>query len=71
MAIVEICLLSSSMQDLVAQNRPATVLRVKAMEEGMIPLRQDGWNRVLAGQTTIEEVLRVTAADSTEGLAEE
>lgn len=71
MAIVEICLLSPSMQDLVAQNRPATVLRVKAMEEGMIPLRQDGWNRVLAGQTTIEEVLRVTAADSTEGLAEE
>ena len=26
-------------------------------------LRQDGWNRVIAGTTTIEEVVRVTAAD--------
>jgi type II secretory ATPase GspE/PulE/Tfp pilus assembly ATPase PilB-like protein len=26
-------------------------------------LRTDGWRRVLRGQTTIEEVLRVTQAD--------
>jgi type II secretory ATPase GspE/PulE/Tfp pilus assembly ATPase PilB-like protein len=29
----------------------------------MVPLRQDGWKRVLDGTTTVEEVLRVTAAD--------
>ena len=34
-----------------------------ALQEGMVPLRQDGWNRVIAGTTTIEEVVRVTAAD--------
>ena len=30
------------------------------MELGMRTLRTDGWNKVKAGQTTIEEVLRVT-----------
>jgi hypothetical protein len=29
----------------------------------MVPLRQDGWNRVIGGVTTVEEVVRVTAAD--------
>jgi general secretion pathway protein E/type IV pilus assembly protein PilB len=31
-----------------------------AVEEGMRLLRQDGWEKVLAGRTTIEEVVRVT-----------
>jgi type II secretory ATPase GspE/PulE/Tfp pilus assembly ATPase PilB-like protein len=30
------------------------------MDFGMRTLRTDGWNKVRAGQTTIEEVLRVT-----------
>jgi hypothetical protein len=30
------------------------------MEAGMRTLRTDGWNKVKAGVTTIEEVLRVT-----------
>jgi len=29
----------------------------------MVPLRQDGWNRVIAGVTTVEEVVRVTASN--------
>jgi len=29
----------------------------------METLRMDGWNKVLAGITTIDEVLRVTKAD--------
>jgi type II secretory ATPase GspE/PulE/Tfp pilus assembly ATPase PilB-like protein len=29
----------------------------------MITLRQDGWRKVLAGQTTIEEVARNTQGD--------
>ena len=39
------------------------ILRAKALQEGMVPLRQDGWNRVIAGTTTVEEVMRVTSAD--------
>jgi len=29
----------------------------------MIPLRHYGWSKVIAGYTTLEEVVRVTAAD--------
>jgi general secretion pathway protein E len=62
-AIYEICLVSPRLQDLVTQNKPAPILRAVAVEEGMVPLRQYGWNKVIAGLTTIEEVVRVTAAD--------
>jgi general secretion pathway protein E/type IV pilus assembly protein PilB len=33
------------------------------MKSGMKTLRQDGWRKVLAGQTTVDEVARVTAGD--------
>jgi general secretion pathway protein E len=62
-AIYEICLVSARLQDLITQNKPASILRAVAVEEGMVPLRQYGWNKVIAGFTTIEEVVRVTAAD--------
>ena len=32
-----------------------------AHEEGMLTLREDGVSKVRAGQTSLEEVLRVTA----------
>jgi len=62
-AIYEICLVSPRLQDLITQNKPASILRAVAVEEGMVPLRQYGWNKVITGFTTIEEVVRVTAAD--------
>jgi type II secretory ATPase GspE/PulE/Tfp pilus assembly ATPase PilB-like protein len=39
---------------------PATTIAARAVEAGMRTLRTDGWNKVKAGVTTIEEVLRVT-----------
>ena len=39
---------------------PSSVLRQIALDEGMVPLRMDGWHKVAAGLTSIEEVLRVT-----------
>jgi len=62
-AIFEICLVSQRIQDLITQGKQASVLRAAAIEEGMIPLRLSGWRKVIAGLTTIEEVLRVTASD--------
>jgi type IV pilus assembly protein PilB len=35
-------------------------LREIALEQGMIPLRDDGWAKVARGITTIEEILRVS-----------
>lgn len=63
MAIFEICMVTPKMQDLITQKKPATLLRATAMEEGMVPLRQYGWQKVLEGRTTVEEVIRVTASD--------
>jgi general secretion pathway protein E len=38
----------------------ASTLRVAARERGMRSLREDGWLKIASGQTTVEEVLRVT-----------
>ena len=62
-AIYEICIVSPRIQDLIVQGKPASALRAAAIEEGMVPLRQYGWAKVFEGMTTIEEVVRVTAAD--------
>jgi type II secretory ATPase GspE/PulE/Tfp pilus assembly ATPase PilB-like protein len=62
-AIYEICLVSQRLQDLIIQGRPASALRAAAMEEGMLPLRLYGWNKVIKGMTTVEEVVRVTTSD--------
>ncbi len=63
-AIYEICRVTNSMQELIQHKAPANTLRSKAVEEGMLPLRENGWRRVLRGDTSVEEVLRVTAADT-------
>ena len=38
-------------------------LRKKSREMGMRTMREDGFRKVLAGVTTLEEVLMVTTAD--------
>jgi len=62
-AIFEICMVSSRLQDMIAKNCSHNDLQAVAIEEGMEFLRENGWERVLAGVTTVEEVLRVTAAE--------
>jgi type II secretory ATPase GspE/PulE/Tfp pilus assembly ATPase PilB-like protein len=57
-------MVTTALQDLISQGKSGEVLRTKALQEGMVPLRQDGWNRVIAGVTTVEEVVRVTSADA-------
>jgi general secretion pathway protein E len=62
-AIFEFCLVSQRLQDLITQRRPPPAMRAAAVEEGMVPLRLYGWNQVISGLTTVEEVVRVTASD--------
>jgi type II secretory ATPase GspE/PulE/Tfp pilus assembly ATPase PilB-like protein len=62
-ALYEICTVTPSLQNLIQHKAPSSVLKTKAMEEGMVPLRVNGWERVIQGTTSVEEVLRVTAAD--------
>ncbi len=61
--IHELMVNTDELKDLIVQRTNANMLRGIALKAGMVTLRQDGWRKVLMGQTTIEEVARVTAAD--------
>src|SRR5437867_4594227 len=63
MGIYELLLLNEAVRPLILNRAPASTIAQKAMEQGMRTLRHDGWNKVRAGLTTIEEVLRVTQTE--------
>jgi general secretion pathway protein E len=58
--IHELLLLSDALRPLVIQRADAATIRRTAVGSGMPTLRDDGAEKVLAGLTTVEEVLRVT-----------
>jgi type II secretion system protein E len=58
--IYELLLVSEAIRPLIMNRSSSTTIAQRAMEAGMRTLRNDGWNKVKAGETTIEEVLRVT-----------
>jgi type II secretion system protein E len=58
--IYELLILNETLRPLILNRAPASTIAARAMEQGMRTLRTDGWNKVKAGETTIEEVLRVT-----------
>jgi type II secretion system protein E len=60
MGIYELLILNETLRPLILNRAPASTIAQKAIDLGMRTLRTDGWNKVKASQTTIEEVLRVT-----------
>jgi len=63
LGIYELLLVTEALRPLIMNRAPASTLAQKAIEGGMRTLRIDGWNKVRAKQTTIEEVLRVTQTE--------
>lgn len=61
--IYELMLVSSKIQDLVYKRETAGNIKKTALKAGMQTLRMDGVRKVMAGITSIAEVLRVTQAD--------
>jgi type II secretion system protein E len=61
--IHELLVTGEQVRELVVQRVNAGVIRHEALKAGMVTLRQDGWRKVAAGLTTIDEVARVTAGD--------
>ena len=61
--IYEILILNEAIRPLILQRAASSTIAQKAIEQGMRTLRVDGWNKVKAGRTTIEEVLRVTQTE--------
>jgi type II secretory ATPase GspE/PulE/Tfp pilus assembly ATPase PilB-like protein len=58
--IYELLIVTEAIRPLVMNRSTATSIAQRAIENGMRTLRTDGWNKVKIGETTIEEVLRVT-----------
>ncbi len=61
--ISEALQISSKVRELILNGSQEQFIKHQARLEGMKTLREDGLTAALAGQTTIEEVLRVTAPD--------
>lgn len=62
-AIYEIVLVNENLRRMVIRKQTGTAMKARAVTDGMETLRDDGWRRVLAGTTTVEEVVRVTQQD--------
>ena len=60
--LYEVLNMSAGLRKLILQNAGAAELKDAAVDEGMLTLRMDGWLKVLRGITTLEQVVRETAA---------
>jgi type II secretion system protein E len=58
--IYELLVVTEAIRPLVMNRANATAIAQAAIMNGMRTLRTDGWNKVKGGETTIEEILRVT-----------
>jgi len=69
--IYELLLVTEAIRPLIMNRAPATTIAQAALDQGMRSLRQDGWKKVLAGITTLEEVLRVTQTEEHRSLVDD
>jgi type IV pilus assembly protein PilB len=58
--IFELLIISEAVRALINERAPTVVLRQKAIELGMVTLREDGLRSIFEGATTIEEVVKYT-----------
>ena len=56
--IYELLAVSDAIRNLINDRAPTVVVRQKAIELGMVTLREDGLRGIYAGETTVEEVLK-------------
>lgn len=62
--IFELLRADAGVRQLCVERASSTKIKEYGIAHGMTTLRQDGWNKVLMGITTIEEVARITKGDS-------
>jgi type IV pilus assembly protein PilB len=58
--IFELLIINDAIRGLINERAPTVVLRQKAVELGMVTLREDGLRSIFDGDTTIEEVVKYT-----------
>jgi type IV pilus assembly protein PilB len=60
MGIYELLAIGDAIRSLINDRAPTVVVRQKAVELGMVTLREDGLRCIFDGDTTIEEVVKYT-----------
>ncbi len=63
LGIFEMLMITNQLRGMIVERRSATDLQVVARKDGLKLMREDGWSKVLAGMTTVEEIVRVTKTD--------
>ncbi len=58
--IFELLVINDAIRTLINERAPTVVIRQKAVELGMVTLREDGLRSIFDGDTTIEEVVKYT-----------
>jgi len=58
--IFELLIIDDDIKDLIIKRSGSYIIKEAAVEKGMSTLREDGLQKALAGETTLEEVCRVT-----------
>ncbi|HEU5071995.1 MAG TPA: ATPase, T2SS/T4P/T4SS family [Verrucomicrobiae bacterium] len=58
--IYELLVISDAVRSLINERAPTVVVRQKAVELGMVTLREDGLRSIFEGDTSIEEVVKYT-----------
>ncbi len=61
--VFELLRMDSTIQNYCVEQASAGLIRQYAIKSGMITLRQSGWQKVLDGVTSVDEVLRISKAD--------
>jgi general secretion pathway protein E len=61
--VSELLLATEPFREAVLKKLPTSALEEMAVQQGMHTLWQNGLHRALTGQTTLEEIIRVIAAD--------
>jgi general secretion pathway protein E len=59
LGIFELLMVTDEIRDAITARTSRSDLRACAASAGLVPLRLDGWQKVEAGLTTVEEVMRV------------
>ena len=57
-------MVTPQLHEMITRKESNAALRDMARSQGMQSLREDGWEKVAEGTTTIEEVVRVTSVQA-------
>jgi type IV pilus assembly protein PilB len=61
--LYEVMEITDAIRQMILDRAPAKALKAQSMKQGMLTLRMCAIRKLLAGTTTVEEMLRVTASD--------